>query len=93
VIHVWARDGHGKSGAAAGAPPWFTCERWGMVPVARDAGGRETRYAMRAGVGAVQTGMELRPDRRCLWSGIWRGAKGVACVGRGCGSCVLTSGR
>jgi hypothetical protein len=35
VVHVRVRDGGGRPGAAAGAPPWFTCGRKGAVP---DAG-------------------------------------------------------
>jgi len=49
VVHVRARAGRGKLGAAARAPPWFTCGRGGAVLDA-SAQCERAQEAMRAGV-------------------------------------------
>jgi hypothetical protein len=64
------------------APPWFTCGHgmsWQTWCYCRGSRCEPAlaQDAMRAGVGA---GAELKMDGRCLWSRIWRGAKGFGAL-------------
>jgi hypothetical protein len=74
MVHVQVRDGHDSPGAAAGAPPWFTCGREDVVldaGMARYAGGERGRDAMRAGVVGCKHGAPSRqalpPERDLAW--------------------------
>jgi hypothetical protein len=90
VIHVRARDGRSRPDAAVRAPSWFMC---GHGARGLDAGvpcGPVRGHGMWCGWASSGAGAELCSDEHYLQSGIWCGAKEVACIRHECGSCVWT---